>query len=185
MRDLSLCINLLKSATVKAKLKKQCSFGSISYQVAPSGVEVMSGKGYQAMQSRIPVFNEIMNALKAGERGLSKQAIEDKLFDKMVIASVTRNPDIIKIQGRIADQLGLTFNEESEWGRAGRLRERLKQEKKILVVLDDLRKRLDLEAIGISFKDMNKMNAKCCRHRENLMFYQVKWKLIKTSQLVV
>jgi hypothetical protein len=137
------------------------------------------------MQSRIPVFNEIMNALKAGERGLSKQAIEDKLFDKMVIASVTRNPDIIKIQGRIADQLGLTFNEESEWGRAGRLRERLKQEKKILVVLDDLRKRLDLEAIGISFKDMNKMNAKCCRHRENLMFYQVKWKLIKTSQLVV
>uniref|UniRef100_A0A2K2CA05 Uncharacterized protein n=1 Tax=Populus trichocarpa TaxID=3694 RepID=A0A2K2CA05_POPTR len=122
MRDLSLCINLLKSATVKAKLKKQCSFGSISYQVAPSGVEVMSGKGYQAMQSRIPVFNEIMNALKAGERGLSKQAIEDKLFDKMVIASVTRNPDIMKIQGRIADQLGLTFNEESEWGRAGRLR---------------------------------------------------------------
>ena len=42
------------------------------------------------------------------------------------------------------------------------MRKRLKQEKKILVVLDDLRKRLDLEAIGISLKDMNKMNAKRC-----------------------
>jgi hypothetical protein len=160
-----------KLATVKAKLEEQRSFGSISYHAAPSGVEVMSGKGYQAMQSRIPVFNEIMNALKAADvnivgvygmggvgkttlvKEVSKQAIEDKLFDKMVIASVTRNPDIMKIQGQIADQLGLTFNEESEWGRAGRLCERLKQEKKILVVLDDLWKRLDLEAIGISFKD--------------------------------
>ncbi|KAJ6359843.1 hypothetical protein OIU77_003950 [Salix suchowensis] len=160
-----------KLATVRAKLKKQRSFGSISYHVVPSGVEGMSGKGYQAMQSRIPVFNEIMNALKAADvnivgvygmggvgkttlvKEVSKQAIEDKLFDKMVIASVARNPDIMKIQGQIADQLGLTFNEESEWGRAGRLRERLKQEKKILVVLDDLWKRLDLEAIGISFKD--------------------------------
>ncbi|KAG6751661.1 hypothetical protein NC652_030745 [Populus alba x Populus x berolinensis] len=160
-----------KLATVKAKLEEQRSFVSISYHVAPSGVEIVSGKGYQAMQSRIPVFNEIMNALKTADvnivgvygmggvgkttlvKEVSKQAIEDKLFDKMVIASVTRNPDIMKIQGQIADQLGLTFNEESEWGRAGRLRERLKQEKKILVVLDDLWKRLDLEAIGISFKD--------------------------------
>ncbi|XP_061986559.1 uncharacterized protein LOC133705380 [Populus nigra] len=71
----------------------------------------------------------------------------------MVIACVTRNPDIMKIQGRIADQLGLTFNEESEWGRAGRLRERLKQEKKILLVLDDLRKRLGLEAIASGLKE--------------------------------
>ncbi|XP_034886741.1 probable disease resistance protein At4g27220 [Populus alba] len=71
-----------------------------------------------------------MNALKAADvkivgvygmggegkttlvKEVSKQAIEDKLFDKMVIASVTRNPDTMKIQGRIADQLGLTFNEE-------------------------------------------------------------------------
>jgi len=27
----------------------------------------MSGKGYQAMQSKIPVFNEIMNALKSAD----------------------------------------------------------------------------------------------------------------------
>ncbi|CAK7340800.1 unnamed protein product [Dovyalis caffra] len=157
-------------ATVKAKLKKLRNFGSISYHGAPPG-EVMSVKGYQAMQSRIPVFNEILNALKVADvnmvgvygmggmgkttlvKEVSKQAIEDKLFDKMVIASITRNPDIMKIQGQIADQLGLAFNEESEWGRASRLRERLKQEKKILLVLDDLWKRLDLEAIGISFKD--------------------------------
>ena len=57
-----------------------------------------------------------MNALKAADvkiggvygmggegkttlvKEVSKQAIEDKLFDKMVIASVTRNPDTMKIQ---------------------------------------------------------------------------------------
>lgn len=50
------------------------------------------------------------------------QAMKNKLFNKMVIATVTQNQDIMKARGQIADQIGLTFDEESELGIASRLR---------------------------------------------------------------
>ncbi|CAK7340771.1 unnamed protein product [Dovyalis caffra] len=161
-------------STVTIKLEEQTKFGSISYRAAPAGTSAMSVKGYQAMPSRIPIFMEIMNALKLadvkmvgvyGMGGMGKttlvkevavEATKTKLFDQFIVATVTQNQDITKIQGQIADQLGLTFNEESEWGRACRLRDRLKKEKKILIVLDDLWTRLDLDAVGISFEDEQK-----------------------------
>ncbi|CAK7340801.1 unnamed protein product [Dovyalis caffra] len=160
-------------ATVTTTLVEQPNFSSISYRAAPE-MGVISTKGYQAMESRMPIFKDVMNALKVagvnmvgvyGMGGIGKttlakevarEATENKLFDKMVFASVTRTPDIMKIQGEIADQLGLTFDEESEWGRANRLRERLTKEKKILIVLDDLWKKVDLEAVGISLQDEQK-----------------------------
>jgi hypothetical protein len=92
------------------------------------------------MPARIPIFTEIMNALRLadvnmvrvhGMGGMGKntlvkevaiEAMKNKLFDKMVIATVTQNQDIMKAQGQIADQLGLTFDEESELGIASRLR---------------------------------------------------------------
>lgn len=92
------------------------------------------------MPARIPIFTEIMNALRLadvnmvrvhGMGGMGKntlvkevaiQAMKNKLFDKMVIATVTQNQDIMKARGQIADQIGLTFDEESELGIASRLR---------------------------------------------------------------
>ncbi|GAU10576.1 hypothetical protein TSUD_418130 [Trifolium subterraneum] len=72
-----------------------------------------------------------------------------KLFDKVVEAVVTENPDFKRIQGEIADSLGLRFDEETIFGRANRLRERIKMEKSILVILDDIWSMLDLKKVGI------------------------------------
>ncbi|WJX31885.1 hypothetical protein P8452_20272 [Trifolium repens] len=79
---------------------------------------------------------------------MSKQ---QKLFDTVVTANVTKNPDIKTIQGEIADLLGLRFDEETILGRARRLRERIMMENNILVVLDDIWTILDLKKVGIPF----------------------------------
>lgn len=71
----------------------------------------------------------------------------------MVFADVSQTPKINKIQGQIADSLGLQFSEASEPGRAWRLCEGLRKEKKNLIILDDIRGRLDLETVGIPFRD--------------------------------
>ncbi|MBA0629881.1 hypothetical protein Godav_024373, partial [Gossypium davidsonii] len=71
--------------------------------------------------------------------------VKDKLFDSVVIATVTQTIDIEKIQNRIAELLDLKFEEHSTDVKALRLRERLKKEKRVLVVLDDIWGKVDLE----------------------------------------
>ncbi|XP_045833623.1 uncharacterized protein LOC123924699 isoform X2 [Trifolium pratense] len=78
-------------------------------------------------------------------------AKQHKLFDKVVIAHVSKNPDFKTIQGEIADLLGLRFDEETIFGRANRLRQRIKMEKSILVILDNIWTMLDLKEVGIPF----------------------------------
>ncbi|RVW13301.1 Disease resistance protein [Vitis vinifera] len=87
---------------------------------------------------------------------VAKQAEEEKLFDKVVMAYISSTPELKKIQGELADMLGLKFEEESEMGRAARLCERLKKVKKILIILDDIWTELDLEKVGIPFGDDHK-----------------------------
>ncbi|XP_022747894.1 probable disease resistance protein At4g27220 [Durio zibethinus] len=58
--------------------------------------------------------------------------------------------DIKKIQELIADELGLKFETQSEPGRAGELRNRLKKSK-VLVILDDIWDKLDMEALGVPY----------------------------------
>ncbi|XP_054792825.1 probable disease resistance protein At4g27220 isoform X2 [Prosopis cineraria] len=84
-----------------------------------------------------------------------RDARDDSLFDVVVFASVTRNPDIRKIQGQLADQLGTRLDDETEIGRASRLRYIFKMEKRnTLVILDDLWAELDLNMLGIPVDDI-------------------------------
>ncbi|CAJ2670264.1 unnamed protein product, partial [Trifolium pratense] len=77
-------------------------------------------------------------------------AKQQKLFDAVVIAHVSKTPDIKKIQEVIADTLGLTFGEVSTERRADRLKMRIKAEKSVLVILDDIWQKLDLvKEVGI------------------------------------
>ncbi|MBA0635137.1 hypothetical protein Godav_005268 [Gossypium davidsonii] len=71
--------------------------------------------------------------------------VKGKLFDSVVIATVTQAIDIGKIQNRIAELLGLKFEEQSTHVKALRLREILKKEERILVVLDDIWAKVDIE----------------------------------------
>ncbi|XP_059438766.1 probable disease resistance protein At4g27220 [Corylus avellana] len=85
-------------------------------------------------------------------RVVARQAKEEKLFEEVAMADVTQSPDPRRIQGEIADMLDLKFDKETESGRASRLHERLSQDRKILVILDDIWEKLELEKIGIPSK---------------------------------
>ncbi|XP_042488306.1 disease resistance protein At4g27190-like [Macadamia integrifolia] len=81
---------------------------------------------------------------------VAKNMTKDGLFDQVVMVTVSQEPVLKKIQGEIGENLGLTLSEESLDVRARRLLERLKKEKRILIVLDDLWKPLNLpEELGI------------------------------------
>ncbi|XLR10161.1 hypothetical protein S83_038099 [Arachis hypogaea] len=91
----------------------------------------------------------------------AKQAQEiDKLFDMVIMVNVTKRPDTKKIQGQIAEMLGMKLEDESEEARATSIQERLKNEKdNILIILDDLYAKLDLNALGIPLQTKEESSA--------------------------
>ncbi|KAL3750208.1 hypothetical protein ACJRO7_011229 [Eucalyptus globulus] len=83
---------------------------------------------------------------------IERQAKKEKLFDVVALAEVSRNPDLRRIQGEIAYALGLNImNEETTHGRADLLCRRLESyfEKRILIILDNLWTKLELNEVGI------------------------------------
>ncbi|KAL9448028.1 hypothetical protein AB3S75_015492 [Citrus x aurantiifolia] len=141
----------------------------ISYRTILEDIWLKSHKGYEAFESRLSTLKAMQNALIDVDVGIigvygmggigkttlvkefARRAIEDKLYDMVAFSEVTQSPDIKKIQEEIAETLGLQLSEEAESRRAGRLYERLKNEKKILVILDNIWKPLDLGTVGIPF----------------------------------
>ncbi|GAY66743.1 hypothetical protein CUMW_251260 [Citrus unshiu] len=139
----------------------------VSHRTTPEEIWLKSNKGYEAFESRVSTLKSIQNALTDvnvsiigvyGMGGIGKttlvkefarQAREKKLFDRVVFSEVSQTPDIKKIQGEIAEKLGLELSNEAEYRRASRLYERLKNENKILVILDNIWKHVDLETIMI------------------------------------
>ncbi|TXG65729.1 hypothetical protein EZV62_007004 [Acer yangbiense] len=182
---------------------------------------IPSYKGYKAFDSRRSTLEDVLSALSNpdvnivgiyGAGGIGKttlaravaQHAEDKLqkfyFDVVVFAELSTVPDIRKIQGDIADKLGLTFKEDGIiTGRARKLQNVLKQEeqnKKILLVLDNLRGKLELDEVGIPFEDDSKgckvlltardldvLTAMDSRHNfsMDLLNDQEAWNLFKTT----
>ncbi|XP_044467303.1 disease resistance protein At4g27190-like [Mangifera indica] len=157
----------VKAAVTGANLSGKGNFNSVSYRPALQRTESMYVRGYEAFDSREQVFQEIMDTLKDGNvnmigvhgmGGVGKttlvkkvawQVKEDKLFHEVAIAEVTHTPDYKKIQEQLASELGLEFKQESEYPRASQLRSRIKKEKSLLIILDNIWTKLDLDAIGI------------------------------------
>ncbi|KAI9100898.1 hypothetical protein K1719_024022 [Acacia pycnantha] len=84
-------------------------------------------------------------------KAVGKKAKELKLFDRVVLAEISKSPDIKKIQGEIADMLEIKLEEESFTGRAKRIAQQLESEEQILIILDDVWAQLNLEEIGVRF----------------------------------
>ncbi|XP_044495960.1 probable disease resistance protein At4g27220 isoform X2 [Mangifera indica] len=164
----------VKATVTGADLLGKGSFSSVSYRPALQRTESMYVRGYEAFDSREQVLQEILDTLKDanfnmvgvhGMGGVGKttlvnkvawQVKEDRIFHEVAIAEVTQTPDYKKIQEKLASDLGLEFCQESEYQRASQLRSRIKKEKSLLIILDNIWTKLDLDAIGIPFGDAEK-----------------------------
>ncbi|GMP72898.1 hypothetical protein CsSME_00030787 [Camellia sinensis var. sinensis] len=173
--NLVTCCRLGKEAKNKIEeakeLQKDGNFTSISNHAAPFGIESIPSESFETYESRNLVMTNVMEALGNDKinfigihgiggvgkttlvKEIGKQAKSDKLFDDVVMAVVSQNPDITKIQDEIASMLDFTRlrDQQSEIERASMLCARLKDVKKILVILDDVWVKLNLAAVGIPF----------------------------------
>ncbi|KAI9196678.1 hypothetical protein LWI28_026023 [Acer negundo] len=156
---------------VVIELLAEGRFTKVSYRTIQEEPWLQSKNNYMVFESRMSTLDNILSTLCStdvniigvygiagiGKTSLVKQvalrANADKLFDVVIFVEVSETPDIKMIQGVIADNLGLKFQEESSSGRAARLYERLNREKNILLILDNIWGILDLESIGIPCGD--------------------------------
>ncbi|KAJ7954368.1 Disease resistance protein [Quillaja saponaria] len=145
-------------------------FSSVSYNPPPPPLPLtvtLVTKDFKALDSRTKTLTDIMEKLKdatiqtigvwgfggVGKTTLAKQVAkeveESKMFGRVVMVTVTVNPDVRRIQGEIADALGLRFDEETEVGRSNRLWQKINQENSILIIIDDIWGGFELERIGV------------------------------------
>ncbi|KAI9403447.1 hypothetical protein POPTR_001G422800v4 [Populus trichocarpa] len=159
-----------KSETFRELLEKKPT--KVSYRAHPQPIEFLPSKDFTPSESSKEALEQIMKALKddtvnmiglygmggVGKTTLVKEvgrrAKELQLFDEVLMATVSQNPNVTDIQHQMADKLGLDIKEKStNAGRADRLWQRLKQVEKMLIILDDVWKYIDLKEIGIPIGD--------------------------------
>ncbi|CAN6583081.1 unnamed protein product [Malus baccata var. baccata] len=155
----------LEQAVVNLYAKKD--FASISNNVRPQEVSVVSDKHYEPFDSRTVTVKKIMDELRIpntdlilvyGIGGVGKttlveevlrQAVKEKLFADAVMVTSVQNPDLEGIQKEIAIKLGMEVKESETMSvRAPRLCDRVK-DKKVLVILDNILESIDLQSVGL------------------------------------
>ncbi|XP_050941330.1 probable disease resistance protein At5g63020 [Cucumis melo] len=155
---------------VRAMNTEGKSFDTVSYKIVIPSVGCSPTKvpDFLDFDSRKSIVKQIMDALSEdnvhrigvhGMGGVGKTMLVNeilrkigeskKLFDEVVTSTISQTPDFKRIQGELADKLGLKFEQETIKGRASILEKRLKMERSILVVLDDVWENIDLKDIGI------------------------------------
>ncbi|XP_044482456.1 uncharacterized protein LOC123208895 isoform X2 [Mangifera indica] len=147
-------------------LQQEKEFGEISFATIPQDIRLVTSEDYLVLESRTSITKNVWDALNDenvymigvyGMGGIGKTTLVQKvggeakkLFEDIVFVEVTQNLDIKKVQTEIADKLGVKFSNETE--RADKLYERLRNGKKILLILDNIWKDFDLKTIGIPSK---------------------------------
>ena len=94
------------------------------------------------------------NAIKVTDTLLgriTRRAGRDNMFDVISKTILTKKPDVKKIQHDIACSLGLKLDEKSTFKRAIYLHDSIKKKQKILVIICELYKGIDLKKVGIPY----------------------------------
>ncbi|XVF77797.1 hypothetical protein PTKIN_Ptkin14bG0075200 [Pterospermum kingtungense] len=151
------------------KLLERCSFPRVGYRAPLQGMEFLPSKDFMPSHSPNSTFKEIIRSLTTngvnmiglyGMPGVGKTTLakevgkhvnERKLFDKVVIVTMSQTPVINKVQDRIAEMFGLNFKTNTEEGKAEELLLRLKEVKKMLIIIDDVWNEFKVQSIGIPF----------------------------------
>ncbi|XP_039162941.1 probable disease resistance protein At4g27220 [Eucalyptus grandis] len=167
------------------KTSTDSTFQKVSHENTPTGIVAATTSVARSiynnediLESRASIAKDVIKAIANdnisavglyGPGGVGKSKLlenierrvkEEKLFDVVAMANVSRNPDLKKIQGEIAYALGLKLtNDEPTRGRADRLCKRLESDSKknILIILDNLWERLDLKEVGIPCGEDNRV----------------------------
>ncbi|XP_028783523.1 putative disease resistance protein At3g15700 [Neltuma alba] len=152
-----------------SELKDKGKFdGGVGYVPTSSmGNLIFATRGSEKLDSRNSVKEDVMLSLAdpkiskvgiygwggVGKTTLAKEVarhVKDrKLFDMVAIATISQTLDVERVQDEIAYQLGFHLDEKTAIGRADRLFARIKMDKNILIILDDLWERIDLDKLGI------------------------------------
>ncbi|XP_020960313.1 uncharacterized protein LOC107647161 isoform X3 [Arachis ipaensis] len=121
----------------------------------------------KGLESRKKIIGDVMEKLKDDKirmisicgmggvgkttlvKGVIKVVESEKLFDKVLMAVVSQNPNYQMVQAQIADWLGLPFRSGSVQGKARELLDYLQGSSRVLIVFDDVWSELDFESIGI------------------------------------
>jgi len=172
----SLAKEIARKTTKMIQLDLNSKFEPFSTKSELPGVKYYSSKDFIMFKSTEASYNKLLEALKnksssmiglvglggSGKTTLAKEvgknAEEMKLFEKVVMATVSQPPNIRGIQDQIADQMTFELTEASDLGRAQRLSKRLRNNTTLLI-LDDVWEKLDFEALGIPFDENGKT---CC-----------------------
>ncbi|KAF6176524.1 hypothetical protein GIB67_007907 [Kingdonia uniflora] len=156
-----------KISVVSELVNEGISLSHFSYPAPPPGIESTPTGDFWTSESIKLTIHETLEALKdekidlVGVYGMggvgkttlmkqiAKQVKQDMLFHEVVMATISQNVNVKTIQEELAENLGLKLDEQSVSVRARRLLMRLKQEKSILIILDNIWTRLDLAEVGI------------------------------------
>lgn len=151
-------------------LKNNTNFQPFSFATQLPGITYFSSKDFVDFNSRKSTYDHLLEVIKDGKNNViglygmggsgkttlakevGKKVDELKLFDKVVMVVVSKPPNVLNIQQQIAEQIGLDFQETTQYTRALRLSLGLKN-KKILIILDDVWSKLNLEEIGIPLNE--------------------------------
>ncbi|TYJ38842.1 hypothetical protein E1A91_A04G021500v1 [Gossypium mustelinum] len=165
---------LAEKTPIISKLLEASNFPQVGYRGSLQGIEFITSTDFMDSESSKSALNQIMEAINGkgvnmiGLHGMpgvgkttlaqevGKHAREQKLFDKVVMFTMSQNPNINKIQDKVADIFGLNFETSSREGKEEVLFRSMQGVNKILVIVDDLWEELKLESIGIPFGDEHK-----------------------------
>ncbi|XP_040967088.1 probable disease resistance protein At4g27220 [Gossypium hirsutum] len=161
---------------IQELLDKFGELGPVDYRdlTALPTIDFLCSKEFVVLESSKAAFNQIIEALKDeninmiglwGMGGVGKttlarevgsQAQKLNLFDKVVITVVSQNPKFETIKNEIAQYI--RFDMKNEQGRRSEqdLWLRLKNEPRILIILDDIWESINLKKIGIPIGDDHK-----------------------------
>ena len=104
---------------------------------------------------------------------VARQALEENLFKDAIEVTVSESPNLEKVQQDLANGLHLLFqDQDGVKERSDRLRCRLGKEEKLLLILDDVWKKLDLHAIGIDFDQDHQKGCKILLTSRNQDVFQ-------------
>ncbi|KAB2032502.1 hypothetical protein ES319_D05G378900v1 [Gossypium barbadense] len=166
-----------KIQDISELLDKFGQLGPVGYP-APTAlptIDFLCSKEFVFSKSSETAFYQIIEALKDeninmiglwGMGGVGKttlarevgsQAQKLNLFDKVVITTVSQKPNLERIQDQIAQYIGFAMKNEQGRRSEQELWLRLKNEPRILIILDDIWESINLkEKIGIPIGDDHK-----------------------------